>query len=68
MIVVEQAHDGGFLQRTISQSVTADTVAMRRGWPIRQPSPKKSPLSRIAMTASLPSRERTVIFTLPSSI
>jgi hypothetical protein len=30
--------------RIISDSVIAVTVAMRRGWPFRQPSPKKIPL------------------------
>src|SRR4029079_12435837 len=40
--------------------------AMRRGWPVRQPSPKKSPFSWRATTASLPFSETTVTLHSPS--
>src|SRR4051794_29038448 len=47
------------------QSVSAVAVAMRSGWPARQPSPKNSPGVRRAMTACLPCRDRTVSLTFP---
>ena len=40
-------------------------VDMRKGWPVRQPSPKKLPGSSMAMTACFPWVDRTVSFTLP---
>ena len=52
--------------RIISDIVIAVTVARRRGWPVRQPSPKKSPFSWRATTASLPFSETTVTLHLPS--
>jgi hypothetical protein len=47
--------------------VTAIAVAvpMRSAWPARQPSPKKSPGTNIATTASLPVAAKTESFTLP---
>jgi hypothetical protein len=41
---------------------------MRSGCPARQPSPKKSPLFKMATTASFPRVEITVSFTLPFSM
>ena len=49
----------------LTDSVIAVTVAMRCACPARHPSPKKSSVPRIAMTASLPCSETTVSFTLP---
>jgi pimeloyl-ACP methyl ester carboxylesterase len=46
-------------------AAVVETVAMRRGCPAKHPSPRKSPLLRIATTASLPCIESTVVFTLP---
>ena len=54
-----------FSSRMIEHSAIAVTVAMRRGWPFMQPSPKKSPGPMIASTASLPFSEVTVILALP---
>jgi hypothetical protein len=54
-----------FSSRTIRESVSVATVAIRCACPARQPSPKKSFVPRIATTASLPCSETTVIFTLP---
>ena len=51
--------------RMTSLSVIALAVARRRGWPIRQPSPKKSPAPRTPTTASLPCLEVTTILILP---
>jgi hypothetical protein len=57
-----------FCTRRIEHSVIAVAVAMRSGCPARLPSPKKSPLPKIATTASFPRVERTVSFTLPFSM
>ena len=54
-----------FAIRTITHSVTAETVDRRRGCPVKHPSPKKSPIPRSATTASLPCSETTVFLTLP---
>jgi hypothetical protein len=54
-----------FAIRTITHSVTAETVDRRRGCPVKHPSPKKSPVPRSATTASLPCSETTVFLTLP---
>ena len=54
-----------FSSRMIAHSAMAETVAMRRGCPARQPSPKKSSVPRSATTASFPCSETTVILTLP---
>jgi len=43
-----------FSSRITALSVVAMTVAKRRGWPVKQPSPKKSPFPWIATTASFP--------------
>ena len=68
----EDAGGAGLLQevadvgRRAAGDVIAVTVARRRGWPVRQPSPKKSPFSWRATTASLPFSETTVTLHLPS--
>src|SRR5258706_8073188 len=49
----------------ITHSSVAVVVAMRNGWPLRQPSPKNWPGSKIPTTASLPCSDRTVSLTLP---
>jgi hypothetical protein len=49
----------------ITHSSIAVVVAMRNGWPLRQPSPKNWPGSKIPTTASLPCSDRTVSLTLP---
>ena len=54
--------------RMMTHSVIDVTVAKRRGWPVKQPSPKKSPLPWIATTASFPCSETTLTLTLPSSM
>ncbi len=54
-----------FSSRMISHSIIAVTVAIRSDCPAKHPSPKKSPLPRIATIASFPCSETTVIFTLP---
>ena len=53
--------------RTIEQSVSAAAVDVRRGWPVRHPSPKKSEVPKMPTIASLPCLETTVILTLPFS-
>src|SRR5258708_25116679 len=55
-----------FVIRTITHSVTAETVARRSGCPVKHPSPKKSPVPRTATTASFPCSETTVFLTLPT--
>ena len=52
--------------RIISDIVIAVTVPRRRGWPVKQPSPKNSPFSWKATTASLPFSETTVALHSPS--
>ena len=52
-------------KREIEQSTIAVAVEMRRGCPVRHPSPKKSPAPRIATTASLPCLDTVVILILP---
>jgi hypothetical protein len=52
--------------RMMTHSVIAATEAKRRGWPLRQPSPKKVPFPWIATTASFPRSETTVTLTLVS--
>ncbi len=49
-----------FCSRTIEQSEIAVAVAMRSGWAVRHPSPRKSPVPKVAMIASLPLLETTV--------
>ena len=56
-----------FSTRTIVDGCTAVAVDMRRDGAPKQPSPKKSPCRKIAMTAFLPRLDRTVSFTLPAS-
>src|ERR1039457_4832377 len=51
-----------------TQSVIAVAEHRRRGCPVRQPSPKKSPSFRMPMVASLPIFETTVSFTFPFCI
>ena len=46
-------------------SVMVVTVAKRSGWPNKQPSPKKLPLSSRASTASFPNADTTDTLTLP---
>ena len=46
--------------RRTAQSVIAVAVSMRRGWPARQASPKKSLSPNIPIVASLPVFETTV--------
>ncbi len=53
--------------RTTDTSVIADALAIRRGWPARHPSPKKSPGPSIATTAERPRCETTVSLTCPRS-
>src|ERR1022692_1956765 len=48
------------------QSVIAVAEHRRRGCPVRQPSPKKSPLFRMPIVASFPICDTTVSFTFPS--
>src|ERR1700691_5751153 len=48
------------------QSVMAVAEHRRSGCPVRQPSPKKSPLFRMPIVASFPIRDTTVSFTFPS--
>jgi hypothetical protein len=50
----------------MTQSVIAAAVAKRNGWPLKQPSPKKSSLVWIATTASLPNSDMTLSLTWPS--
>ena len=57
-----------FLTRMTSLLVTALAVARRRGWPIRQPSPKNSPGLRMATTASRPCLDVTTTLILPLRI
>src|SRR5580692_11885414 len=47
------------------QSVIAAAEHKRRGWPARQPSPKKSPSFRMPMVASFPIFDTTASFTFP---
>jgi len=47
-----------FWRRMITQSVIVATVAKRRGCPVRQPSPKKSPFPWSATTAGRRGRFR----------
>jgi hypothetical protein len=49
-----------FSSRMISHFVIVTAVAMRRGCPVRHPSPQNSSGPRTAMTASLPCSETTV--------
>src|SRR4026209_1380727 len=49
----------------ITLGVMAVALPMRRDWPARHPSPKKSPGPSIATTASLPVFESTESFTPP---
>jgi hypothetical protein len=53
-----------FVIRTITHSVIAETVDRRSGCPVKHPSPKKSPVPRIATTASFPCSEMTVFLDL----
>jgi hypothetical protein len=55
-----------FSSRMMTHSVIVTTVAMRRGCPFRQLSPKKSPVPWSATTASFPCWETTQTLTLPS--
>src|SRR5256886_13125849 len=48
-----------FSSRMISHSIIVVTVAMRSDCAAKHPSPKKSPVPRIATTASLPCSETT---------
>src|SRR5450755_4258643 len=48
------------------QSVIAVAEHRRRGCPVRQPLPKKSPLFRMPIVASFPICDTTVSFTFPS--
>src|SRR4030081_2539646 len=54
-----------FSSRTMADSATVATVAIRRACPARHPSPRKSFVPRIATTASLPCSETTATLTLP---
>ena len=49
----------------MTHSSIAVVVAIRSGWPLRHPSPKNWPGSKIPTTASLPCSDRTVSLTLP---
>src|SRR5271166_933386 len=51
--------------RITAESVIEAAVANRKGCPIRQPSPKKSPSPNSPTTASLPCSEVTAILILP---
>src|ERR1700730_3412995 len=51
--------------RITEQSVIAVAEHSRRGCPVRQPSPKKSPLFRMPIVASFPIFDTTVRFTFP---
>src|SRR5713226_5173839 len=57
-----------FSSRTMEQFEIAVAVDMRSGWTLRHPSPRKSPLSKMAMTASFPALETTVSLILPFRI
>jgi hypothetical protein len=63
---VENAQNGpAFSNRTITDAIIDLTVAMRLFCPPSYPSPKKSSVPRIAMTASFPCSETTETLTLP---
>jgi len=47
----------------MTQSVIAAAVAKRKGWPLKQPSPKKSPFRWRATTASFPNSYVTLSLT-----
>ena len=67
-VLMEEADEVSFSNRTASHVDTVVTGAKRSGFPVRARSPQNWSGPRIATTASSPRLETTVALTLPSWI